>query len=102
MHNRAEGTSTRPIVHYFYTQDWAAILTCTMFFDPDDGVRVVDVAVDGNTVPDAAFSDGSFDALPYLKRDSLGLVTVGRHTFTIYPNSGPVNSTVAFKVIERI
>ncbi len=102
MHNRAEGTASSPIVHYFYTQDWAAILACTMSFDPDDGVRVVDVAVDGNAVPNIAFSDGSFDALPYLKRDALGLVTVGRHTFTIYPSSGPVNSTVAMKVIEKI
>lgn len=101
-HNRAQGTSASPIVHYFTTQDWAAILDCTMSFDPDDGVRVVDVAVDGNAVPDAAWADGSFDALPYLRRDALGVVSVGRHTFSIYPDSGAVNSTVAMKVIEKI
>lgn len=100
--NRAEGTSVSPIVHYFYTEDWAAILSCTMTFDPDDGVRVVDVTVDGNAVPDEIWADGSFDALAYLKRDALGVISVGRHMFTIFPDSGAVNSNVAMKVIERI
>lgn len=100
--NRAEGTSASPIVHYFYTQDWAAILACTATFTPDAGVRVVDVAVDGNAVPDNAWADGSFDALPYLKRDDLGVVTVGRHTLILYPDSGAVSSNVTMKVIEKI
>ena len=101
-HSRAEGTSTSPIVHYFRVEDWAAVLTCTMTFDADDGVRVVGVSVDGSTVSDLVYADGCFDALPYLRRDSLGVISTGRHTLTIYPDSGAVNSTVTMKVIEKI
>lgn len=101
-HNRAEGTSTSRIEHYFRVEDWAAVLSCQVIFDPDDGVRVVDMMVDNNPVPDEAWSDGAFDALPYLRRDSLGMVTTGRHTLAIYPDSGAVNSTVTLKVIEKL
>ena len=100
--NRAEGTAASPIVHYFHTEDWAAVLACTMRFDPDDGVRVVGVSVDGNEVPGVVYADGSFDALPYLKRNDLGVITAGRHTFTVFPSEGAVNTSVAMKVIEKI
>lgn len=101
-HSRAEGTSTSPIVHYFRVEDWAAVLSCTMTFDADDGVRVVGIAVDNNEVPSLVYADGSFDALPYLKRDSLGVITTGRHTLSLFPDSGAINSTVTMKVIEKI
>lgn len=100
--SRAQGSSNSPIVHYFRVEDWAAVLSCTMTFDPDDGVTVLRVAVDGNAVPQVVFGDGSFDALPYLRRDSLGVIDTGRHTLSLFPNSGAVNSTVTMKVIEKI
>lgn len=100
--SRAEGSAASPIVHYFRVEDWAAVLSCTMTFDADDGVRVVGISVDGNTVSDLLWHDGSFDALPYLKRDAMGVITTGRHTLTLYPDSGAVNSTVTMKVIEKI
>lgn len=100
--NRAEGTSTSPILHYFRVEDWAAVLSCLVTFDADDGVRVVAVSVDGNAVSDAAFHDGRFDALAYLKRDALGVITAGRHSVAFYPDAGAVNSTIKMKVIEKI
>lgn len=100
--NRANGTSTSPVVHYFRVEDWAAVLSCQVTFDADDGVRVVGVSVDGNTVSDLVYHDGYFDALPYLKRDIFGVITTGRHTLALYPDSGAVNSTVKMKVIEKI
>lgn len=102
VHNRAEGTSASPIVHYFRVEDWAAVLSCTMTFDADDGVRVVGVRVDGNAVSDLVYHDGRFDALPYLRRDDLGVIDVGRHYLSIYPDQGAVNTTVTMKVIEKI
>ena len=101
-HSRAEGTSTSPIVHYFRVEDWAAVLSCVMTFDADDGVRVVGVSVDNNIVSDLVYHDGRFDALPYLRRNALGVIDVGRHTLTLFPDRGAINSTVAMKVIEKI
>ena len=101
-HSRAEGTSTSRIEHYFRVEDWAAVLACQVTFDADAGVRVVGVQVDNNMVSDLVYSDGRFDALPYLQRDELGVITTGRHTLAIYPDSGAVNSTVTLKVIEYI
>lgn len=100
--SRAQGTSTSRIEHYFRVEDWAAVLACQVTFDADDGVRVVGVSVDNNAVSDLVYSDGRFDALPYLRRDDLGVITNGRHTLAIYPDSGAVNSTVTLKVIENI
>lgn len=101
-HSRANGTSTSPIEHYFRVEDWAAVLSCTVAFDADDGVRVVGVSVDGNAVSDLVYHDGVFDALPYLRRDALGVITTGRHTLALFPSSGAINSTVTMKVIEKI
>lgn len=101
--NRAQGTSASRIEHYFRVEAaWATVLACTATFDPDDGVRVVGVQVDNNPVPETAYADGVFDALPYLRRDSLCVIDAGRHTLAIYPDSGAVNSTVSMKVIEKI
>lgn len=101
-HSRANGTSTARIEHYFRVESWAAVLGCIATFDPDDGVRVVDIMVDNNPVPEASWVNGSFNALPYLKRNTLGEITTGRHTLAIYPDSGAVNSTVTLKVIENL
>lgn len=101
-HSRANGTSTSAIEHYFRVEDWAAVLSCLVTFDADDGVRVTAVTVDGNTVSDLVYHDGAFDALPYLRRNDLGVITQGRHTLAIFPDSGAVNSTVTLKVIEKI
>ena len=101
-HSRANGTSTSPIEHYFRVEDWAAVLSCLVTFDADDGVRVTAVTVDNNTVSDLVYHDGAFDALPYLRRDDLGVITKGRHTLALFPDSGAVNSTVTLKVIEKI
>lgn len=101
-HSRAEGTATSRIVHYFRVADWAAILACLVAFEPDSGVRVVGISVDNNPVPDEVYAAGSFNALPYLKRDELGVVTTGRHTLAIFPDAGAVESDVTLKVIEKI
>ncbi len=100
--NRAAGTATSPVEHYFRVEDWAAVLACTVLFDADDGVRVTAVQVDGNPVPEVVYADGQFDALAYLRRDSLGVITQGRHTLAFFPATGAVNSTVKMKVIEKI
>lgn len=100
--SRAQGTSASRIEHYFRVEDWAAVLACQVSFDADEGVRVVGVSVDNNAVSDLVYADGRFDALPYLRRDELGVITPGRHTLAIYPDSGAVNSTVTLRVIEKI
>lgn len=100
--NRAEGTAASRIEHHFRVEDWAAVLACQVAFDADEGVRVVGVSVDNNAVSDLVYADGRFDALPYLRRDELGVITPGRHTLAIYPDNGAVNSTVKLKVIEKI
>ena len=101
-HSRAAGTASSPVEHYFRVEDWAAVLHCRVTFDPDDGVRMTAVSVDGNTVSDLVYHDGVFDALPYLRRDALGVITPGRHTLALFPDNGAVNSTVTMKVIEKI
>lgn len=100
--SRANGTSTSRIEHYFRVDNIASVLGATAWLDPDDGVRVVEVRVDENLVPSSAWADNVFSILPYLKRDALGLVTGGRHTLAIYPDSGAVNSTITLKVIQNI
>ena len=99
-HSRANGQSSAPVEHYFHVESWAAVLACLVSLDPDDGVSIVDVRMDQNPIPDEVWRTGSFDALAYMKRDELGVITTGRHTLAIYPNSGAVNSTVTLKVIE--
>lgn len=100
--NRAAGTSASAIEHYFRVEDWAAVLACRVSFDADDGVRVTAIRVDGNPVSASVYASGVFDALPYLQRDDLGLISTGRHTLAIFPDNGAVNSTVTLKVIEKI
>lgn len=100
--SRAQGSATSPIEHYFRVEDWAAVLACRVTFNADDGVEVVGVSVDGAAVNADVYEGGVFDALPYLARDELGLVTVGRHTLAIFPDNGAVSSTVTLKVIEKI
>lgn len=100
-HNRASGTSTSRIEHYFRVESWAAVLACMVSLDPDDGVTIVNVKMDNNPIPDVVWSDGSFNALPYMQRDELGQITTGRHTLAIYPDSGSVGSTVTLKVIHN-
>lgn len=46
----------------------------------------VTIKVDGNTVPHTAISADRLNIVPYLKRDSSGKITRGRHTIEILPN----------------
>lgn len=100
--NRASGTSSAGIAHYFRVEDWAAVLACTASFDPDEGVQVLNIWVDETAVPSSKWRGGRFDALPYLARNDLGLIKPGRHTLFILPDSGSVASTITMKVIEKI
>lgn len=97
-----EGSSASAVEHYFRVEDWAAILHCRVTLEPSSGVSVVRVTVDNNPVPANVWAGGAFDALPYLRRDDLGVVTTGRHTLAIFPDQGGVGSTVTMKVIEKI
>ncbi len=101
-HNRASGAADSPIVHYFRVEDWAAVLACRIAFDADDGVRIVRIKVDNTEVPGTLWQTGVFDALPYLRRDALGVIAAGRHALSLYPDSGAMNSTISLKVIEKI
>lgn len=46
----------------------------------------VTIKVDGNTVPYTAISGENLDIIPYLAKDSSGMVTRGWHTVSITPN----------------
>ena len=102
-HSRAAGTSVSRIEHYFRVEaGWASVLGALAAFDPDDGVSVVQIQVDNATVPQSVWKSGAFDLLPYLRRDALGLIASGRHTLSIYPDNGAVNSTMTLRVIESV
>ena len=101
-HSRANGTATSRIEHYFRVESVAAVLSCMVSFDADDGVQVVGIAMDNNDIPASVYQSGHFDAIAYLKRDENGVITTGRHTLAIYPDSGAVNSTVTLKVIQGV
>lgn len=105
--NRAYGSVTSPIVHYFTVEDWAAVLDVRVTFDPDSGVSMQNVRVDSAHPPDEEWRGGSFSAMPYLKRDELGLIAQGQHWVAFSPSNGTygescgVNSTVTMTVIEK-
>lgn len=95
------GDSNSAVEHYFRIGSLAAVLSCAVALDPDSGVDIVRVTVDGSAVPQSVWQTGAFDALPYLSRDDLGLVKAGRHTLAIFPDEGGVGSTVTVKGIEN-
>lgn len=105
--NRAHGSVTSPIVHYFDIEDWAAVLDVRISFDPDSGVSMQNVRVDSAHPPDEEWRGGSFSAMPYLRRDELGLIAQGEHWVAFSPSNGTygqncgVNSTVTMTVIEK-
>ena len=105
--NRAHGSVTSPIVHYFTIEDWAAVLDVRISFDPDSGVSMQNVRVDSAHPPDEEWRGGSFSAMPYLRRDALGCIAQGEHWVAFSPTNGTygqncgVNSTVTLTVIEK-
>lgn len=105
--NRAYGSVTAPVVHYFTIADWAAVLDVRISFDPDSGVSMQNVRVDSAHPPDEEWRSGSFSAMPYLRRDALGLIAQGEHWVAFSPSNGTygqscgVNSTVTMTVIEK-
>lgn len=105
--NRAHGSVTSPIVHYFNIEDWAAVLDVRVTFDPDSGVSMQNVRVDSAHPPDEEWRGGSFSAMTYLKRDELGLIARGQHWVSFSPSNGTygemcgVSSTVTMTVIEK-
>lgn len=105
--NRAHGSVTSPVVHYFTIEDWAAVLDVRISFDPDSGVSMQNIRVDSAHPPDEEWRGGSFSAMPYLKRDALGLIAQGEHWVAFSPSNGTygqncgVDSTVTMTVIEK-
>lgn len=105
--NRAYGSYPSPVVHYFDVKDWAGILDVRVTFDPDSGVSVSDLRVDGVHPPEEVWHSGSFSAMPYLKRDELGLIAQGEHYVAFHPTNGVygescgMSSTVTLTVIEK-
>ncbi len=102
--NRAFGTYTSPIVHYFDIEDWAALLDVHIDFTPDLNIQVLKVSVDGNNPEESVWSSGSFNATSYLRQDELGQIAQGQHYVSFYPigsDSCGVSSTVTMTVIEK-
>lgn len=105
--NRAYGTYASPIVHYFEVDDWAGVLDVRVALDPDIGVRISELLIDGNVPSRDEWRSGSFSAMPYLARDALGLITKGEHRLILHPTTGVsgeecgVNSTITMTVIEK-
>lgn len=105
--NRAHGSFTSPVVHYFTIENWASVLDVRISFKADSGVSIRDVQVDSMPPEDEVWKSGSFSAMPYLKRDELGQIAQGEHWVSFLPyganaadNCG-VNSTVTMTVIEK-
>ena len=105
--NRAYGTYASPIVHYFEVEDWAGVLDVRVSLDPDTGVRISELLVDSNALPDEVWRSASFSAMPYLTRDTLGQITVGEHKLILHPTTGVsgeecgVESTITMTVIAQ-
>ena len=105
--NRAYGSVTAPVVHYFTVEDWAAVLDVRVAFTPDSGVSVQNIRVDSAHPPDEEWRGGSFSIMPYLTRDSLGLIAQGQHWVAFSPSNGTygescgLSSTITLTVIEK-
>lgn len=105
--NRAYGSVPAPVVHYFNIEDWAAVLDVRISVDPDSGVSIQNIRVDSAHPPDEEWRSGSFSAMPYLRRDELGLIAQGQHWVAFSPSNGTygescgVSSTVTMTVIEK-
>ena len=105
--NRAYGSVTAPVVHYFTVEDWAAVLDVRVAFTPDSGVSVQNIRVDSAHPPDEEWRGGAFSIMPYLTRDSLGLIAQGQHWVSFSPSNGTygescgLTSTVTLTVIEK-
>lgn len=103
--NRAEGTYQSPIVHYFTVEDWPDLLDVHVSFTPDSGVRAAEVRIDDSYPPDSEWQDGSFSAMPYLRRDALGRVAPGTHNLTMHPytqeGTGAINSRIIMTIIQE-
>ena len=105
--NRAHGSVTSPVVHYFTIENWASVLDVRISFRADSGVSIRDVQVDSMPPEDEVWKSGSFSAMPYLRRDALGQIAQGEHWVSFLPyganasDSCGVNSTVTMTVIEK-
>ncbi len=102
--NRASGTYTAPIVHYFTLDEYPSVLSCTMTMRPDSGVTIQTIMIDGVEIAYSVWKTLTFDALPYLRRSATGAVAAGQHALLMMPTNpgGGVNTVVTLKVIEKI
>ncbi len=102
--NRASGTYTSPIVHYFTLDEYPSVLSCTMAMRPDSGVTIQTIMIDGVEIAYSVWKTLTFDALPYLKRSATGAVAAGQHALLMMPTNpgGGINTVVTLKVIEKI
>ncbi len=105
--NRAFGSYTAPVVHYFDIEDWPALLDVNIAYKADVGFTVQALKVDGVHPDDAVWKKRSFSAMPYLKRDNLGQIARGQHWVSFNPTdsswtgTGGVTSTVTMTVIDQ-
>lgn len=102
--NRAYGSSTSPVVHYFNIEDWAALLDVRITFQADAGASIRDVQIDASHPENEVWRSGSFSAMPYLRRDELGQIAQEQHWVAFHPSvtaSVGVSSTVTMTVIEK-
>lgn len=104
FHNRANGTYTSPIVHYFTLEEYPSVLSCVMRMIPDSGVYIQTIMIDGAEIPYKVWSSLNFDALPYLRRTSTGAVDAGQHALLMMPTNpgGFVTTAITLKVIEKV
>ncbi len=100
--NRAAGTTASGIAHYFRVEKGPTVLGAVAQLDPDEGVTIGSIQVDGADVPLDTLHDDRFDLMPYLNRAESGSVLAGRHALSIFPVEGAVNSTVTLQLIDSI
>ncbi len=102
-----QGTTDAPIYHYFDVEDWAAVLDVQITLNPNSGVYIRSLILDGQYPAGSLWTNGSLSALPFLRRDELGQIARGRHSLVIYPSNGNagetcgVSSTVTMTVIKK-
>lgn len=102
--NRASGTYTSPIEHFFTLEEYPSVLSCVMRMIPDNGVYIQTIMIDGVEIPYRVWSSLTFDALPYLRRTATGAVDPARHSLLMMPTNpgGFVTTAITVKVIERV
>ncbi len=101
--SRGNGSYKEPIEHFFRIEKGQTVLSLTATVDPDEGVELGSVLLDGFEVPLEDVTTAGIDLKGRLPLAPTGGIAIGRHALLIFPKaSGAVHSTVTLRVITAV